>query len=236
MSPKKESAAKAAKPVSEKKKLSDKKKKEVIAGVIEALRELYPDAGCSLDNPDGEPWKLLVAARLSAQCTDERVNIVTKDLFAAFPTAQAMADAELCDIEKYIRPCGLYHGKARSIKESCTMLCEKYGGRVPDTMEELLGLPGVGRKIANLILGDVYGKGGIVADTHCIRITGRLGLCEKQDPLFTERTLDPLVPKEEQSALCHRLVDFGRDVCCARSPHCSECILKDRGLCGGNKA
>lgn len=236
MSPKKESAAKAAKPVSEKKSLSDKKKKEVIAGVIEALRELYPDAGCSLDNPDGEPWKLLVAARLSAQCTDERVNVVTKELFAAFPTVQAMADAELSGIEEYIRPCGLYHGKAKSIKESCTVLCEKYGGRVPDTMEELLGLPGVGRKIANLILGDVYGKGGIVADTHCIRITGRLGLTEKQDPLCTERTLDPLVPKEEQSALCHRLVDFGRDVCCARNPHCAECILKDRGLCGGSGA
>lgn len=206
------------------------KKETKVKKVIEVLRELYPEAVCSLEY-HGEPWKLLVAARLSAQCTDERVNIVTKDLFGAFPTLEAMANAELSEIEKYIKSCGLYRGKAKSIKEACTKIITDFGGEVPDNMEDLLSLPGVGRKIANLILGDVFGKGGIVADTHCIRITNRLGLCEKEEPLHVERTLDPIVPKNEQSDMCHRLVWFGRDICSARSPKCGICPMKERKIC-----
>lgn len=206
-------------------------KKETKAAKVGAiLKELYPDAVCSLTY-DGEPWKLLVCARLSAQCTDERVNIVSGPLFEAFPTVQAMANAPVEKIESYIRSCGLYHAKAKSIKEACTQIVEDFGGEVPDTMEELLSLSGVGRKIANLLLGDVFHKGGIVADTHCIRITNRLGLCEKADPVHVERTLDPIVPKSEQSDLCHRLVHFGRDVCCAASPKCGECPMKAAKLC-----
>lgn len=192
------------------------------------LRTLYPDAACSLEASD-DPWRLLVMARLSAQCTDERVNIVSRDLFLAFPTAWDMASAPIEKIEELIRACGLYRGKAKSIKEASQILCEKYGGRVPDTMEELLSLPGVGRKIANLILGDVYKKGGIVADTHCMRICGRLGFYENggKDPIKTEKIMSPLLPTELQSDFCHRLVMFGRDICTARSPKCGECPLDD---------
>ena len=152
-------------------------------------------------------------------------------MFDALPTPEAMAQAPLEQIEELIKPCGLYRGKAKSIREASRILCEEYGGRVPDTMEELLALPGVGRKIANLILGDVYGKGGIVADTHCMRICGRLGFypAGKKDPLLTERVMDELIERSEQSAFCHRLVLFGRDVCTARSPDCGACPL--RGLC-----
>ena len=194
--------------------------------IVRLLAEAYPDAACSLESGE-DPWRLLVMARLSAQCTDARVNIVSNHLFAALPTPEAMAAAPLAQIEEIIKPCGLYRGKAKSIREMSQILVEKYGGRVPDTMEELLALPGVGRKIANLILGDVFGKGGIVADTHCMRICGRLGFYaeEKKDPLLTERTMDPLIPKEEQSAFCHRTVLFGRDVCTARAPKCDACPL-----------
>ncbi len=192
------------------------------------LRELYPDAACSLEASD-DPWRLLVMARLSAQCTDERVNIVCRDLFRVYPCAADMANAPLESIEELIRPCGLYRGKAKSIKEASQILCKKYGGRVPDTMDELLSLPGVGRKIANLILGDVYKKGGIVADTHCMRICGRLGFYKngQKDPIKTEKIMSPLLPAELQSDFCHRLVMFGRDVCTARSPKCGECSLSD---------
>lgn len=200
------------------------------AEIVEILRGLYPDAECSLQAGE-DPWRLLVMARLSAQCTDERVNMVSRGLFDALPTPEAMAQAPLEQIEELIKPCGLYRGKAKSIREASRILCEEYGGRVPDTMEELLALPGVGRKIANLILGDVYGKGGIVADTHCMRICGRLGFypAGKKDPLLTERVMDELIERSEQSAFCHRLVLFGRDVCTARSPDCGACPL--RGLC-----
>ena len=192
------------------------------------LRALYPDAACSLEAAN-DPWRLLVMARLSAQCTDERVNIVCKDLFCEYPTAVDMANAPIEKIENLIRACGLYRGKAKSIKEASQIICEKYGGRVPDTMDELLSLPGVGRKIANLILGDVYKKGGIVADTHCMRICGRLGFYEngQKDPIKTEKIMSPLLPTELQSDFCHRLVMFGRDVCTARSPKCGECPLED---------
>lgn len=192
------------------------------------LRELYPDAQCSLE-ADSDPWRLLVMARLSAQCTDERVNIVSRDLFAAYPTAKDMAAAPVEKIEELIRSCGLYRGKARSIKEASEIICTRFGGEVPDSMDELLSLPGVGRKIANLVLGDVFGKGGIVADTHCIRICGRLGFYpeEWKDPLKTERIMEALVPRDKQSGFCHRMVIFGRDICSARAPKCIKCPVSD---------
>lgn len=203
------------------------KPEERAAAAAAALRKLYPGAECSLHH-GGDPFQLLVMARLSAQCTDERVNIVSVELFRRFPTAADMAAADLADIESLIRSCGLYHTKAQSIKECAAILVRDYGGRVPDTMEALLALPGVGRKIANLVLGDVWGKGGIVADTHCIRICGRLGFYDKtkKDPLLTERVMTPLIPPEEQSAFCHRIVLFGREWCTARAPRCAECPLR----------
>ena len=204
------------------------------AAAVEILRKLYPDAECSLES-GGDPWRLLVMARLSAQCTDERVNIVCRDLFREIPDAQAMADAPLEKIEELIRPCGLFRTKAKSLKESAAMLLTTYEGRVPDTMEELLSLPGVGRKIANLLLGDIYKKGGIVADTHCIRICGRLGFYpeELKDPLRVERILTPVIPISEQSDFCHRIVHFGREICTARSPKCGECPMRE--ICDHNK-
>ena len=195
---------------------------------VEILRQRYPDAECSLES-GGDPWRLLVMARLSAQCTDERVNIVCRDLFREIPDAQAMADAPLAQIEELIRTCGLFRTKAKSLKESAAMLLTTYDGRVPDTMEELLSLPGVGRKIANLLLGDIYKKGGIVADTHCIRICGRLGFYDEElkDPLRVERILTPVIPVSEQSDFCHRIVHFGREICTARSPKCEDCPMRE---------
>ena len=194
--------------------------------IIAALTSLYPDAVCSLEYAE-DPWRLLVAARLSAQCTDERVNVVTKVLFERFPDAESAANGDLGEIEEIVRPCGLFRMKAKNIADMSRIIVEEYGGRVPDTMDGLLSLPGVGRKIANLILGDVFGKGGIVADTHCIRICGRLGYYpeDKKDPLLTERVMDGVIPKEEQSAFCHRIVMFGREYCTARSPRCGDCPL-----------
>ncbi len=196
--------------------------------IIGALTALYPDAVCSLEYAE-DPWRLLVAARLSAQCTDERVNIVTKVLFERFPDALSAARGDLGEIEEIVRPCGLFRMKAKNIVDMSRIIVEEYGGRVPDTMDGLLSLPGVGRKIANLILGDVFGKGGIVADTHCIRICGRLGYYpeDKKDPLLTERVMDGVIPREEQSAFCHRIVMFGREYCTARSPRCGECPLSE---------
>lgn len=206
-------------------KLSDR---ERAARAVEILEALYPDAACSLE-AGGDPWRLLVMGRLSAQCTDARVNIVCRELFVKYPDCSAMADAEIAELEEAVRPCGLYRTKAASLKEASRMVRDEFGGRIPDTMEELLRLPGVGRKIANLLLGDIYHRGGIVADTHCIRICGRLGFYpeERKDPLYTERVMDPLVPKEEQSDFCHRIVDFGRDVCTARAPRCEACPMAD---------
>ena len=217
--------------------MKDKDTKRLIvkgAVAVEILRKLYPDAECSLES-GGDPWRLLVMARLSAQCTDERVNIVCRDLFREIPDAQVMADAPLEKIEELIRPCGLFRTKAKSLKESAAMLLTTYEGRVPDTMEELLSLPGVGRKIANLLLGDIYKKGGIVADTHCIRICGRLGFYpeELKDPLRVERILTPVIPISEQSDFCHRIVHFGREICTARSPKCGDCPMRE--ICDHNK-
>ena len=195
---------------------------------VEALKALYPEAECSLEY-DGEPWKLLVMGRLSAQCTDARVNIVCRELFAKYKTAESLAAGKIEDIENIIRPCGLFHTKAADIKAECAMLCETYGGVLPDTMEELLKFKGVGRKIANLLLGDIYKKGGVVTDTHCIRICGRIGFYPEtlKDPARVERILTPLIEQSEQSDFCHRLVLFGRDVCTARNPSCKDCAIRD---------
>ena len=203
-------------------------KKQKAKIVCDRLREIYPEAECALQF-GGEPWRLLVMARLSAQCTDARVNAVSVPLFERYPTLEAMADADITELEELVRPCGLYRTKAASIKSACADLRDRFGGRVPDNMEDLLSLAGVGRKIANLILGDIYGKGGIVADTHCIRICGRLGFYPEKykDPKKTEDIMSSLIDKSEQSDFCHRIVQFGRDTCIARSPKCSTCPLKD---------
>lgn len=205
-------------------------KKERIANVIVELKKIYPEAVCALEF-DGEPWKLLVMGRLSAQCTDARVNIVCRELFAHYPTAESLARADYGEVEAIIRPCGLFRTKAQSIVDACKMLCDEYGGILPDEMDELLKFPGVGRKIANLLLGDIFHKPAIVADTHMIRICGRLGMYPEKlkDPHKVELIMAELVAPEEQSDLCHRIVQFGRDTCSARSPKCVECPI--RHLC-----
>ena len=208
-----------------------------MAAIVARLRTVYPHAVCALewggqyggerDALAEQGWKLLVMGRLSAQCTDARVNIVCRELFDRFPTAQAMADGDLSEIEAIVRPCGLYRTKAQNIKDACRILVDEYGGIVPDKMEDLLALPGVGRKIANLLLGDIYKKPGVVTDTHCIRICGRLGFYDESlsDPLKVERILTPLIEPMEQSDFCHRIVQFGRDTCTARAPSCEGCPL-----------
>jgi Predicted EndoIII-related endonuclease len=200
--------------------------KQAAAGVVAALKAVYPAAECSLSY-EGEPWKLLVMAILSAQCTDKRVNIVSETLFARFTTPEAVADCELTELEAIVLPCGLYKTKAKNIRASCALLVEKYGSVVPDTVDELLTLPGVGRKIANLIVGDIYKKPAIVTDTHCIRISNRLGLCGEAEktPLAIEKKLAALIEPAEQSDFCHRMVLFGREYCAARSPRCAVCPL-----------
>ena len=202
--------------------MTEKEKKARAAYIVAELEKIYPDAACALES-GGDPWRLLVMGRLSAQCTDARVNTVCRELFAHFPDAAAMAAAPLEEIEKLVYSCGVYKVKAKNIRDFSAIITEKYGSRVPDSMEELLTLPGVGRKIANLILGDVYGKPAIVADTHCIRISNRLGLCDSKVPEKVERTLSALVAPEKQSDFCHRLVQFGRDTCDARKPKCEAC-------------
>ena len=201
-------------------------KKERIAQIIIELKKIYPEAECALEF-NGEAWKLLVMGRLSAQCTDARVNIVCRELFARFPTCESLARASYEEIEEIIHPCGLFRTKAKSIKDACAMLCDDYAGVLPDTMEELLKFPGIGRKIANLLLGDIFKKPAIVADTHMIRICGRLGMYpqKQKDPHKVEIIMSELVESSEQSDLCHRIVQFGRDVCSARSPKCQECPI-----------
>ena len=198
----------------------------MLAEVSRRLTERYPDAECAL-HYEGDPWKLLVMGRLSAQCTDARVNLVCEELFEKYPTYHDMAECDLSELESIVKPCGLYHMKAQSIRDASIMLRDEFSGVLPDTMEELLRLPGVGRKIANLLLGDIYHKAAIVADTHCIRICGRLGFYpeEMKDPHKVEKTLSAITEPAEQSDLCHRLVQFGRDVCTARAPRCAECPL-----------
>lgn len=201
-------------------------KKQRALAAVEGLKALYPEAICSL-NADN-PLQLLIATRLSAQCTDARVNMVTPALFARFPTLNSLADADAEEVGEYIRSCGLYKTKARDTVAMCRMLRDVYGGVIPDTVEELVKLPGVGRKTANLVCGDVYGKPAVVADTHCIRITGRLGLTDgTKDPYKVEMQLKKVLPPEESNDFCHRLVLFGRDVCSARSPKCEACPLRE---------
>ncbi len=199
-----------------------KKQRAILA--VEALKALYPEAVCSLtaDNP----LQLLIATRLSAQCTDARVNMVTPALFARFPTLESFAEATPDEVGEYIRSCGLYKTKAKDIVAACIMLRDVYGGVMPDTVEELTKLPGIGRKTANLMCGDVFGKPAVVADTHCIRITGRIGLTDSsKDPYKVELQLKKVLPPEESSDFCHRIVHFGRDICTARSPRCADCPL-----------
>ena len=192
-----------------------------ITSIIDILKDRYPDAPCALHY--SKDYELMIAVRLSAQCTDARVNLVTPALFAAYPTLEAMACAEIADVENYVHSCGFYKHKARDIVLACQMLLMKYNGKVPDTMDDLLSLPGVGRKTANLLLGDLYGKpGSIVCDTHCIRICGRLGLTQGKDPVKVENQLRLVLPPEESSDFCHRIVLFGRDCCTARNPKCGE--------------
>ena len=201
--------------------------------IIEMLKGLYPDALCSLQYE--KDYELLFSVRLSAQCTDARVNQVTPALFARFPTLESFAQAEPEEVEPYIRSCGFFHGKARDLVGCARQLLERFDGKVPGTMEELTSLPGVGRKTANLILGDVYHQPAYVCDTHCIRITGRLGITDgSKDPLQVERQLRAILPPEESSDFCHRMVLFGRDVCTARSPKCDGCPL--RADCASAKA
>ncbi len=211
--------------------MNKKEKKALAATVVERLKEIYPDAECALEWGEGmdNAWKLLVMGRLSAQCTDARVNIVCQTLFDRFPTAEALGDGELSEIEEIVKPCGLYRMKASDIKKACKLLCDEYDGILPDDMDELLKFPGVGRKIANLLLGDLYKKPAIVADTHCMRICGRLGFYPdgQKDPLKTEKIMSELVEPAEQSDFCHRLVWFGRDTCIARAPRCEGCPLAD---------
>ncbi len=202
------------------------RKKELASEVIERLKNEYPDSVCTLDVSDA--WQLLVSVRLAAQCTDKRVNETVPALFKKYPSPKKLASAKISDIEDLIRPCGLFKTKARDIKACMTDLCEKFDGKVPDNMKDLLSLPGVGRKSANLILGDIFGQESYVCDTHCIRLSGRIGLSDgSKDPVKVEMQLRKIVPPEESGALCHRLVDHGRAVCKAQSPRCDECVLQD---------
>ena len=195
-----------------------------INSIIHILKQRYPDAPCALQY--GKDYELMIAVRLSAQCTDARVNLVTPALFAAYPTLEAMAAAPIEEVENYIHSCGFYRQKAKDIVLACQMLLSKHGGKVPNTMEALLELPGVGRKTANLLLGDLYGvPGSVVCDTHCIRICGRLGLSKGKEPEKVEQQLRKILPPEESSDFCHRIVLFGRETCTARSPKCTDCPL-----------
>ena len=194
-----------------------------VAEILEILEELYPILVCSLDYEHA--YELLFSARLAAQCTDARVNTVTPALFARYPSLEAFAAADVADVEEIIHPCGFIRSKARDIVACAQKLLSDYGGQLPDTVEELVKLPGVGRKTANLIVGDVFHKPAIVTDTHCIRIANRLGLCQEKEPVKVERALWKIIPPEKGADFCHRLVLFGRDVCTARAPQCGNCPL-----------
>lgn len=208
------------------------RKKELALEIIKRLKKQYPDAGCTLDY--NEAWKLLVSVRLAAQCTDARVNVVVEGLYQKFPSVKDLAEAKVEEIEAMVKPCGLGHSKARDISACMKVLMEQYEGNIPTTFEELLKLPGVGRKSANLIMGDVFGKPAIVTDTHCIRLSNRMGLVDNcKDPKKVEMALWKLIPPEEGSDFCHRLVYHGRDVCTARTkPYCDKCCVKD--ICARN--
>lgn len=203
------------------------RKKELALEIIKRLKEEYPASECTLDY--NEAWKLLVSVRLAAQCTDARVNVVVRDLYAKFPTVEALAEAPVEEIEAIVNPCGLGKSKARDISACMKILHEKYNDEVPDDFDSLLALPGVGRKSANLIMGDVFGKPAIVTDTHCIRLTNRMGLVDNiKEPKKVEMALWKIIPPEEGSDFCHRLVDHGREICTARTkPYCDRCCLND---------
>ena len=207
-------------------------KEELTLEIIDRLKKEYPDADCTLDYNDA--WKLLVSVRLAAQCTDARLNVVVKDLYEKFPDVNALAEAPVEEIEAIVRPCGLGHSKAKDISDCMKMLRDQFDGRVPDSFDALLSLPGVGRKSANLIMGDVFGKPAIVTDTHCIRLVNRMGLVDGiKEPKKVEMALWKLVPPQEGSDFCHRLVYHGRDICTARTkPHCDRCCLAD--ICAKN--
>ena len=208
--------------------MTKKEKRERLGLIVERFKEIYPEVTCALEY-GGDPWRLLVMGRLSAQCTDARVNIVCRELFSVFPTAEAMAYGDLAQIERIVKPCGLYRMKASSIKDASRMLIEDFGGELPRDMDELLKFPGVGRKIANLLLGDVFGLPSVVCDTHCMRICGRFGMYREdlRDPVKIEKILLELLPEGEGSDFCHRIVNFGREVCSSRSPRCHECPMSD---------
>ena len=204
------------------------KSQSEIRAIIDGLKELYPDAECSLDYR--KDYELLFSVRLAAQCTDARVNLVTPALFARYPTLEAFAAADVDEVGQYVHSTGFWRAKARDMVASARMLLEKFDGKVPDNMDDLLSLPGVGRKTANLILGDIYGQEGYVCDTHCIRITGRLGITDgSKDPLKVEQQLRACIPPEESNDFCHRMVLHGRALCMARGPQCGNCPL--RPLC-----
>lgn len=209
------------------------RKKERALAIIELLKKEYPNTGCSLEYD--EPWKLLVSVRLAAQCTDARVNVVVKDLYEKFPTVEALAKAPVEEIEEIVRPCGLGKGKAKDISGTMKILWEKYDGQVPADFDKLMELPGVGRKSANLIMGDIFGKPAIVTDTHCIRLVNRFGLVNNiTEPKKVEMELWKLIPPEEGNDFCHRLVDHGREICTARTkPYCDRCCLKE--VCKSSK-
>lgn len=208
--------------------MTREEKKARLGAIVARLKEVYPDATCALEY-EGDPWRLLVMGRLSAQCTDARVNIVCKELFAKYPNAEAMAAGNPTEIEEIVKPCGLYRVKAENIRDASRLLVDGYGGELPDTMEELLTFPGVGRKIANLLLGDVFGKPAVVCDTHCIRICGRFGMYpeKEKNPEKIEKILTALIDPAEGSDFCHRIVWFGRETCTARAPKCDGCPLAD---------
>lgn len=207
--------------------MEENEKKELALQIIDRLKKAYPDADCTLDYDDA--WKLLVSVRLAAQCTDARVNVVVEGLYKKYPDVRSLAEADVNDIEEIVRPCGLGKSKARDISACMKMIQEKYDGKVPDNFNELLALPGVGRKSANLIMGDVFGKPAIVTDTHCIRLVNRMGLVDHiKDPKKVEMELWKLIPPKEGNQFCHRLVEHGRAVCTARTkPYCDKCCLKD---------
>ena len=213
--------------------MTKKQKRERMSEIVSRLKKRYPEAKCALEF-EGDPWRLLVMGRLSAQCTDKRVNIVCRELFERYPTAKDLAKAELSEVEAIIRPCGLFHTKAENIIAASKRLVNEYGGILPNDMSELLKFEGVGRKIGNLLLGDIYGMPAIVCDTHCIRICGRLGMYPEslKDAVKTEKILKEIIAPEESSDFCHRIVEFGREVCSARTPSCDICELCD--LCEHN--
>lgn len=198
---------------------------ERVTEIISRLALLYPAAECTLDFK--HDYELLFSTRLAAQCTDARVNIVAKELYVRFPSLESIAEADIYELEEIVRPCGFYHGKAKDLKEGALKILMDFDGKVPDNMEDLLSLPGIGRKTANLVLGELYGKPAVVTDTHCIRLSNRLGLTDSKEPYKVELRLQEIVPESEQLLLCHRFVHHGRAVCRAKKPDCGTCVLSD---------